>query len=350
MHEIDLTKHNLRTDLIIESIAGCGEVKGIKREMKSYGKVMVDEMTIDEEGKMLLGRKAGRYKTITFEDITDTKNRQEVTKVFVKTFSKLLDECGIKEEASCLVLGLGNHSSTPDSLGPKTAEKVFVTRHLFLLDGGNIEKGYRNVSSFIPGVTGTTGIETKDVIVGIVKETKPDFLIVIDALASSSIDRMNRTIQMTDTGVHPGSGVGNSRVEISKETISIPVIAIGIPTVVDAVTIVSDTIQYLLKQLSYQKDNYHRGKHKLTPFVNQNYLSHKEQLSSEEKTKMIGLLGTLSEEEMKSLVFEVLTPIGYNLMVTVKEIDFLIDKLALLLATGINEVLHQKYQSSKDGI
>lgn len=346
MHQINLSFKNLHTDLIMETIQGYGDVKGIETVHKTYDHVQVEELQIDQEGSKKIGKKEGRYKTILFEDITDTSIRKEVISVFRETLQNLLEEMNISSTASCLVLGLGNRLSTPDALGPKAVEQILVTRHLFLLDPGSIEEGYRNVSSFIPGVTGTTGIETKDVIMGIVKETKPDFLIVLDALASSSIDRMNKTIQMTDTGIHPGSGVGNSRVEISKETIGIPVIAIGIPTVVDAVTIVSDTMKYLLKQLSYTKENENVPKNKLVPFLKQNYLSHEENLSEEEKMKIMGLLGTLSEEEVKTLVFDVLTPIGYNLMVTVKEVDFLIDKLALLLASGINQVLHPKYENS----
>ncbi len=306
----------------------------------------MEEVEINQEGSKQIGKKEGRYKTILFEDITDTTIRKEVISIFRETLGNLLQEMNISSTASCLVLGLGNRLSTPDSLGPKTVDQILVTRHMFLLDPHSMEEGYRNVASFIPGVTGTTGIETKDVIMGIVREAKPDFLIVIDALASSSVDRMNKTIQMTDTGIHPGSGVGNSRTEISKETLGIPVIAIGIPTVVDAVTIVSDTMKYLLKQLSYTKENENVPRNKLVPFLKQNYLSHEENLSEEEKMKIMGLLGTLSEEEVKTLVFDVLTPIGYNLMVTVKEVDFLLDKLALLLSSGINQVLHSKYEKS----
>ena len=249
----------------------------------------------------------------------------------------------IDNNKSCLVIGLGNYKSTPDSLGPKVVNELVVTRHLYLLDGVNVEKGYRNVSGFVPGVMGNTGIEAKDIIVGLVKEIKPDFVIVVDALASSAIERVNKTIQITNTGIHPGSGVGNTRMEISSSTIGVPVIAIGIPTVVDAVTIVSDTLKYLLKKFSYSKENINNHANKLKPVHSINYLEKEvKELPAEDKEKILGFLGNLEEEEMHQLMDEVLSPIGYNMMVTPKEVDFVIDKLSLLLSTSINKVLHPK--------
>ncbi|BBP90856.1 hypothetical protein BsIDN1_44740 [Bacillus safensis] len=122
-----------------------------------------------------------------------------------------------------------------------------MTRHLFELQPENVQEGYRPVSSLSPGVMGLTGIETSDIIQGVIERSKPDFVIAVDALAARAVERVNTTIQISDTGIHPGSGVGNKRKELSKETLGIPVIAIGVPTVVDAVTIASDTIDYVLK-------------------------------------------------------------------------------------------------------
>ena len=237
--------------------------------------------------------------------------------------------------------GLGNASSTPDALGPKTLDHVLVTRHLFLL--GEVEEGYRNVASFKPSVTGVTGIETKDLIEGIKEKIKPDILIVIDALASSSIERLNKTIQITSAGISPGSGVGNNRLEISQDTLHIPVIAIGVPTVVDGATIVENTLQLLLKKISYGLENKENEKLKLVPITNQNYLNHTKELSKEQKEDLLGMVGLLDEQELKSLILEVLLPVNYNMMVTPKEIDYLIEKLSLLLGNMINKSLHEHF-------
>lgn len=345
-HEINLSNYPLRTDLIVETIDRYPELNGIKRKTTKREEITLEEIEISEEGEKLCGKKKGFYKTITFSDVTDRQNRQKVEDVFCEALKDFLWDHQILETSTCLIIGLGNASSTPDALGPKVIESILVTKHLFDITGSQVEEGYRNVAAFAPGVTGTTGIETKNFILGITEQVKPDFLIVIDALASSSIDRVNKTIQMTDTGVHPGSGVGNSRTEISKETIGIPVFAIGIPTVVDAVTIVTDTIFYMLQHFSYNKENLKNYKTKLIPFSSRNYLDHEENLSDEDKMKLMGLLGNLSEEEMKELVFEVLTPIGYNLMVTPKEIDFVLVKLSQVLASGINRALHRQIKAS----
>ncbi len=341
MSEIDLKKYQIRTDLIVESI-GSSDIEGITKREKEIDDIRVTDIIIDEDIEEL-NKKKGRYITVGFKDITDTSNRKKVEDVVIKELASLLQFMHIDNNSSCLVIGLGNYKSTPDSLGPKVVNELVVTRHLYLLDGINVEKGYRNVSAFVPGVMGNTGIEARDIIKGLVKEINPSFVIVVDALASSSIERVNRTIQITNTGINPGSGVGNTRMEISDKTIDVPVIAIGIPTVVDAVTIVSDTLKYLLKKFSYSKENINNHANKLKPVHSINYLEKEvKELPVEDKEKILGFLGNLKEEEMHQLMDEVLSPIGYNMMVTPKEIDFVIDKLSLLLSTSINRVLHPK--------
>lgn len=247
-HEIDLSKYQIRTDLVIENLS---DLDKSKKNNKEYKDINVISVTLNKEDASKINKKPGIYITIEFEDVTDQDNEQEVTKVFKTTFNNLLKKMKIKDTDDCLIIGLGNIKSTPDSLGPLVVENVLVTRHLFLLE--DVEEGFRCVSAFTPGVTGNSGIETLDVIHGIVKEIKPAFLIVIDALASSSVERVNKTIQISNTGINPGSGVGNSRKEISIETIGIPVISIGIPTVVDAVSVVSDTIKYMHKHYAFNK-------------------------------------------------------------------------------------------------
>lgn len=338
MHTIDLKNFNIRTDLIID------EVSSSTQEINKttvYGDIVVDEVDLTDENKHLFNKKKGHYKTISFKDITDKDNYKKVEKIFIETLKKLLKEINIKEDDSCLIIGLGNDKSTPDSLGPKTIENILVTNHLFSL--GEVEEGYRKTASFKPNVTGTTGIETKEVIVSLVNTVKPNFLIVIDALASSSINRLNTTIQITDSGINPGSGIGNNRKELSYDTLNIPVIAIGIPTVVDATTIVNDTFNYMLKQISFNIDNRNNKKLKLVPDNMKDYSNHPNTLSQEDKEKVLGYIGTLNEDEFKKLIYEVLVPINSNLMVTPKEVDFVIDKLSLLLAKGINKTLHKRF-------
>lgn len=336
MHEIDMKKFNIRTDLVVDIINNSKKSFDGIEEYEENG-IKVSTVVLDEDN--LLGKDAGKYITIFFDDVTDMDNRENLLKVFTDNLKKLL---GNIKNKSFLIVGLGNISSTPDSLGPKAINDILVTRYLFENNEVTVQEGFSNVSAIIPGVSGTTGIESCDIIKGIVEKTKPDFVIALDALASSSIDRINKTIQMTDTGIAPGSGVGNKRRELSYKTIGIPVIAIGIPTVIDGVTIVSDTISYMIKKFSYNKDTINKKSEKFV--TNRNYKEHEDTLSSEEKEKMLGLVGTLSEEEIKTLIFEVLSPIDYNLMVTVKEIDFVILKLASTLAEGINNTLHSNYK------
>lgn len=332
-HEIDLSNYEIRTDLAIESVGNQSKQESFQEE-----NVTVTKMILSDQEANLIGKKEGTYLTIEFTDITDTQNREKVETVVVKQVKQLLTEIGMKKDSVVLVVGLGNNKSTPDALGPLAIEQVIVTRHLYEI--GDVDPHFRNVSAISPGVMGETGIETIAVIKGVVEEVKPDFVIVIDALKSSSISRVNKTIQITDTGIHPGSGVGNKRKEISKETIGVPVIAIGVPTVVDLVTVVSDTVKFMHQHFSYTKSNHKKPSSKLVVSGTVNYLEKEVETSKEDKVALLGLLGYLTEEELKQLFLEVLTPVGYNLIVTPKEIDFLIKKLSQMLASSLNQVLH----------
>lgn len=338
-----MSKYKIRTDLAIESLEN--NDNDIKTEENVIDGIKVTNIIIEKEYEEKLNKKKGRYVTIEFDDVTDYNNRQKVIRVFKDELKKLLLSSNIKENDSVLVIGLGNEKSTPDALGPNTIDNILVTKHLFSLEGNNVEEGFRCVSAFNPGVMGVTGIETSEVIKSLIKSVNPDFVIAVDALAASAISRVNRTIQMTDSGIHPGSGVGNSRKEISSDTLNIPVIAIGIPTVVDAVTIVSDTINYMEKHFSYANQNLNNPSNKLA-VGSVNYLKKKgiRELDNEEKEKYMGFLGSLNDDEIKSLIYEVLSPINYNLMVTPKEVDFVIDKLSEVLSTGVNKALHKNFR------
>ncbi len=338
-HEIDLSKYQVHTDLISETINTISENTGYVKEEEQIEDVTIETITIDKQGEELIQKKSGVYKTLYFEDVTDEKNYKVVQTAFQKALQQVLQLEKIPKKASCLVVGLGNHNATPDALGPLAGEQVLVTRHLFQL-GLEVDEKYRSVAVFIPGVMGTTGMETKDMILGIFNEIKPDFIIALDALAASHLERLNKTIQITNTGIHPGSGIGNHRSELSKDTLGVPVIAIGVPTVVDAVTIVSNTIDYLFEHISYEKENANQASLKFVSPMHRDYEEQEDNLTLQEKETVMGLVGKLSDEQIRQLIAEVLMPLGYNLIVTPKDVNFVIEKLSKLLATGINKSLH----------
>lgn len=334
MHTIDLSKYNYRTDLVLDEISEDYE----DIEHFDFDEVSVDRLEITAKNKANFNKNTGKYITITFKDITDKDNFKKVEDVLIKELKNLFSNYSITNK-KILVVGLGNSNSTPDALGPKTIDNTLVTNHLFEI--GEVESGYERVCCFKPQVTANTGMETKTIIESLVKSLNIDMLIVIDALASSSINRVNKTIQISTAGISPGSGVGNNRKEISTKTLNIPVIAIGVPTIVDAATIVFDTFGYILKKISYKIDNINNLKLKLVSDNSQDYSNHKTNLSNDLKEKILGMVGTLNEAELKSLIYEVLSPIDYNLMVTPKEIDFIIEKLSLLIGNGLNKSIHK---------
>lgn len=337
--EQNLSTFSIRTDLIIDD-------KSItdKEYNKTtiYDDIIVSELTINKKNKNIINKEEGTYITIEFNDITDSENRNNVSSVLTKQIRKMLKIIDVKEDDECIIIGLGNSKSTPDSLGPKVLDNIVITKHLF--DLNKVSQGFRKVSIFAPGVKGSTGLETFDLISSIIKQIKPKFVIVIDALASSSIERLNHTIQMTNTGIHPGSGVGNQRKEISFKTLGIPVLAIGIPTVVESSTIVSDTINYIFKHISYTKNNFEVSK------LTYHHNKYKDKLQNikldkQEEHNLLGLLGDLNSTEKHQLITEVLEALDYNLMVCPKEVDFLIDKLSILIATSLNNSLHRQINS-----
>lgn len=330
--EVDLSKFQIRTDLTIEELENKKILKGVKKKIHNIDNIVITEVTLEK--KNALNKKSGKYITLEFEDVTDSNNRNILIKALISMLKKILK---LNKNDYILVVGLGNDKSTPDSLGPLVVNDIIVTNHLFVLD--NLSSNYKRVSAIIPGVMGTTGIETKDIIESVIKKINPTILIVIDSLASRSIERLNKTIQITNTGIHPGSGIGNKREEISYETLGIPVIAIGVPTVVDASVIVRDVINFIYKNYAFNKEYLSNPKSKLT-YNNVNYLKQEIHENIEDKKNLLGLVGMLTEEELQKLIYEVLNPIGYNLMVTPKEIDFVIQKLAYVISNSLNCFIH----------
>ncbi len=229
------------------------EIEGVslKEDYDDETNICVTTVVIkDKKGSLAMRKPIGTYITIEAPrlDENDESYQEPVSKEIASNLEKLIDKTKHK---NVLVAGLGNREVTPDALGPEVVDNLFITRHLIKEYGQEFQtqNNLVNVSAISPGVMGQTGMETSEIIKSIVKETTPDLVIVIDALASRSVKRLNTTVQITDTGICPGSGVGNNRQEISKESLGIDVIALGVPTVVDAVTIVSDTMeQFMVKQ------------------------------------------------------------------------------------------------------
>lgn len=312
---------NIRTDLAIEAreLNKDVELPGVSVETNKSEDMTISRVRIiDKEGSEVMGKPIGYYVTIEVPRLKekDSLLSEEVSKNIAKELKEMLE---IPIEATVLVIGLGNWNVTPDSLGPKVVESLMVTRHLIELipNKFNPQKGLRSVCALAPGVLGITGIETGDIIKGLVEKVKPDMVIAIDALASRSMDRISTTIQIADTGVYPGSGVGNKRMGITKETIGVPVVAIGVPTVVDAATMANDALDMLIGQFTRQ---------------------------AKPGSDFYKMLEGLDKDEKYKLIQEVLTPFVGQLVVTPKEIDALIENTAKTLAGGINLALHPGIQ------
>src|SRR5699024_6184990 len=219
---------SVRTDLAIEAKdMYVGETKqtgskmhsGIQSKEREEDGITISYVDISEEAAKAIQKKAGKYITIYADGVKkqDTKKQELAAGVLADEIRSLLDNHKIPKDAVGLIVGLGNRKVTPDALGPMTVENVLVTSHLFQLEHETVAEGYRSVSAITPGVMGVTGLETSDIIFGILQQFKPDFVIAVDALASRSIERINETIQVSDSGIHPGSGVKNKRKELSKE-------------------------------------------------------------------------------------------------------------------------------------
>ncbi|GAB4073389.1 GPR endopeptidase [Barrientosiimonas marina] len=344
---------NVRTDLAVESRdmyvekdkENKQDIKGVTVRDKQERDIALTYIDINAEGEKRIGKKEGSYITLYADGVKkqDTQKQQNAANVFASELKELLKKHHVPADSTGLVVGLGNWNITPDALGPMSVEKVLVTNHLFELEHETVSDGYRPVAAVTPGVMGVTGIETSNIIFGIAEKFKPDFVIAVDALASRSVDRVNETIQISDTGIHPGSGVDNKRKELSQETLGVPVFAVGVPTVVDAVTITSDTIDLILKHLGREWRDKDRPANSLTPAgltFGHKELTDDDLPDDEKRKRFLGIVGTLSEQDKKSLIEEVLTPAGYNLMVTPKEVDGFMRDMADVIAKGLNAAMH----------
>lgn len=306
---------NFRTDLASErrdiyksANQVKGEIDGIESSQEEIDEnIKVERVKItNESGEKAIGKPIGNYITIDIKKLKIAQDEEikKARETLSNELRKIIDT-HIDKQGEILVVGLGNIYVTPDALGPKVINNIEVTRHIINYLPQYVEEGTRMVSAISPGVLGTTGIETVEILKGIVDNIHPKLVIVIDALASRSIERISSTVQLSDTGIVPGAGVGNTRSEISQKTLGIPVVAIGIPTVVETAVLVNDCLDLFIEKLQDEaKSN--------------DYLNH------------------LKEEDNYEEIREALLPKDYNLIVTPKEIDDLIENMSDIVARGIN--------------
>ena len=306
--------YNFRTDLALErrdifkKNNNLEEIDGIETESKEIDEnLKVSKVKItNEKGEQAIGKPMGTYITIDIKKlkIAEEDEIQKSAETLAEELKEVINK-HIAFKDDILVVGLGNLYVTPDSLGPKVINDIDVTRHIIKYLPQYIDENSRPVSAISPGVLGTTGIETLEILEGIVEKIKPKLLIVIDALASRSIERISSTIQISDTGIVPGAGVGNTRKELSEKTLGIPVVAIGIPTVVESAVLVNDCLDLFIDKL-------------------------------QQEAKSNDYLNRLKEQDNYEEIKEALNPNDYNMIVTPKEIDELIENMSSIVARGIN--------------
>ena len=267
----------IRTDLALEARESVSEKEEhlhgvqVEEEYKEESEIKITRVTIESKnGARLLGKAMGTYVTLEAPNMAhpDEDYHEEIAKELAYQIKSLLPK--EKEQLSILIVGLGNREVTADSLGPRVVDNLTITRHMVMEFGNAAYEGRKLplTSSLVPGVMAKTGMESQEIISGVVAQTHPDLVLVIDALAARSIKRLNRTIQISNAGINPGSGVGNYRNAIQEENLGVPVIALGVPTVVDAATIVQDAV---FKDCSMEDQDFLDRKEKITGAMDELY-------------------------------------------------------------------------------
>lgn len=314
-----MSEFRVRTDLAVEAKESFEEdnveIRGVRID-ENYDKkheINITRVVIEtKNGAKAMGKPMGTYITLEAPNmaIPDEGYHREISKVLSRYIKELLGD--FSKEHSVLIVGLGNREVTPDSLGPLVVSNLLITRHV-VKEYGKYAMGkekVNSVSGIVPGVMAQTGMESAEIVKGVIEETNPDILVVVDALAARSTKRLNRTIQITDTGINPGSGVGNHRNAINSESMGIPVISIGVPTVVDAAVIVNDAMENMLHAME-----------------------------DAESLKSIGnLLNTFNVAEKQELFRELLSPQLNTMFVTPKDIDETMKRLSFTISEALNMV------------
>lgn len=318
-----LEKYSIHTDLALEEKerfeSDHVEVQGVilEEEYDKEREIRITKVKIEtEKGARAMGKPVGTYITMEAPNmaVPDEEYHREISEELAKYIKELIKI--EKEDYVVLVAGLGNRQVTSDALGPHVVDNLAITRHIVKEYGKYAmgEDAVHMTSAIVPGVMAQTGMETLEIIKGIVKETKPDLVIAVDALAARNSKRLNRTIQIADTGINPGSGVGNHRNGITEETIGVPVIAIGVPTVVDAATIVNDTMENLIAALE-----------------------------TSETLKGVGVvLQGYNATEKYELIKELISPHLNGMFVTPKDIDETIKRIGYTISEGLNILFSER--------
>ena len=347
-------QHNVRTDLALEAQqvarqAGQGSIPGVHTETEDLTFGTITRIHVmDEHGASVIGKAKGRYVTIQAPRLRrrDRSVEQEVSAALAKELEAYLGNWGVQPEHPVLVIGLGNWNATPDNVGPLTVSKLLVTRHLheYQVLEEDVLGRMRPVAALSPGVLGLTGIETAEIVGAVVERVRPAAVICVDALAAMSVERIGTTVQLADAGISPGSGVGNTRKGLNRESLGVPVLAVGVPTVIYATTIVSEAIDKLLQGMEAVPGVGEKG-----PLEGGSMLDPSRIVvtaSDRIPTRPPGGDGGgegmahLRAVNRNQLIREVLGDSMGSLVVTPKEIDVMVDTLSDVLADGLNEALH----------
>lgn len=310
-------KFSVRTDLALESyqMNKDSNLDGIEIKTQSFDDIQVTIVKItNTNGEKKLSKPIGNYITIECPKLVknNVKYREQIIKILSDNINKLLEN---KKHDNVLIIGLGNWNITPDALGPKVISKVLVTRHIKNFIPDELKNSVRCVSAISPGVLGITGLETFEVVKGICEKTNPDLIFVIDSLAARSSSRINSTIQLSNTGISPGAGMGNKRVALDKKTLGSEIISIGVPTVIDAATLVNDTMDKILDAMrDLCEKNFERD--------------------------FFDTLNNIDSMQKYSMIKNILDPYEENMFVTPKEVDEVIERLSNIIANAINISLH----------
>jgi len=311
-----------RTDLALEetemhreNTGKQGDIDGIKITEKNDNGIKITRVEVlDENGSKIISKPIGNYVTLEADtlDYINKEDYENMCKALKRELSHIID---VDLSKPVLVVGLGNRNITADALGPKVVEQMLVTRHLFEQMPSIADSFASSVCALAPGVLGITGIETMEIVKGVTERVNPGLIIAVDALAARKIQRINTTIQISDTGINPGSGVGNNRKAICRDTLGVPVIAIGVPTVVDAVTMTNDTLDMTLDAIKN---------------------------SGECSAGILSIIDKLDDEEKYALIQQVLMPTVGDMVLTVKQIDMTISKISKIIAGGVNTFLQKE--------
>lgn len=302
--------------------------EGIKFEEKREGAVLITSIEVNEEGEKKIGKKKGKYITLT--DLTVSPDEEDsfkaIEKKFIEKLKEMHNDLNLSKDSKILIIGLGNATITPDAIGPKAIE--YLQRSSLTESADRVK-----VVMYAPGVTGQTGFETSDFVEAISNAYEPDLIIVLDALAARNSERLCKTIQLTNTGIHPGSGVGNQRKEISEEVYGVPVTAIGIPMVVDGPVLYADAMEQVIHYIASKVEEKGRPSSALavTPMVS----SKKPDIDKSVLQPIFGEWVTWSTEEKRQLFEEVFVGNNPSLFVTPKETDAWVENYAYILSNGI---------------